>query len=51
MIGTMCIKESLPYNYKEVLDIYTKEGYRVIALATKLLPEEFNYKKSQTIER
>ena len=49
MISSLCIKESLPPNYKEVLDIYTKEGYRVIALATKVLPDNFNYRKSQTI--
>jgi hypothetical protein len=30
---------------------YTKEGYRVIALATKELKEGFNYRKAQTIER
>lgn len=51
MISTLCLSQSLPSNYKEILDIYTKEGYRVIALATKLLPNGFNYRKSQTVER
>ena len=51
MISSLCVKESLPPNYKEVLDIYTKEGYRVIALATKILSENFNYRKAQSIAR
>ena len=28
----------MPDNYEEVLEVYTKEGYRVIALAEKPLP-------------
>jgi cation-transporting P-type ATPase 13A2 len=28
----------MPENYDEVLELYTKEGYRVIALAEKPLP-------------
>jgi cation-transporting ATPase 13A3/4/5 len=51
LISTLCLSESIPSNYKEVLDNYTKEGYRVIALATKELKEGFNYRKAQTIER
>ena len=51
LIGTLCLSESIPQNYKEILDNYTKEGYRVIALATKELKDGFNYRKSQTIER
>jgi len=30
---------TLPHNFNEVLEQYTKEGNRVIALATKKLPE------------
>ena len=33
MIGTLCLSQSMPPNFKEVLETYTKEGYRVIALA------------------
>lgn len=39
MIASLCENGSLPSNYKEVLEIYTKEGYRVIALATKLFTD------------
>jgi P-type E1-E2 ATPase len=49
MIGALCLSHSLPQNFKEVLETYTKEGYRVIALAQKIMPEGFNYRKLQTI--
>jgi len=32
------LSKNLPDDYEQVLEQYTKEGYRVIALATKLLP-------------
>ena len=51
LIGSLCLNSSLPPNYNEVLDNYTKEGYRVIALATKELKEGFNYRKAQIIDR
>jgi len=31
--------------------MYTKEGYRVIALGTKSLPDVKNYRKVQNLER
>jgi len=49
MILGLCKNETLPENFKEVLEIYTKEGYRVIALASKVLADDFNYRKSQTV--
>lgn len=51
MILGLCKNETLPENFKEVLEIYTKEGYRVIALASKVLADDFNYRKSQTVQR
>ena len=36
-IYELCNHSSLPSNYEEVMQDYTKEGYRVIALATKEL--------------
>ena len=38
-ISELCINESLPNNLVEVMSSYTKEGYRVIALATKELSD------------
>jgi len=40
----------LPKNFDEVLEVYTKEGFRVIALATKPLPD-MNYQKAMAIPR
>ena len=51
MIGTLCLSQSMPPNFKEILETYTKEGYRVIALAQKIMPDGFNYRKLQTISR
>lgn len=36
-ISELCDPNSLPSNYDEVMSNYTKDGYRVIALATKEL--------------
>lgn len=38
-IQELCDPSTLPNNFEEVLETYTKEGFRVIALATKPLPE------------
>jgi len=40
----------MPGNYDEVLEQYTKEGFRVIGLATKALPS-LNYRKAMSIQR
>lgn len=40
----------MPGNYDEVLELYTKEGYRVIALAEKPFPT-MNYRKAMSITR
>ncbi|KAI0460792.1 hypothetical protein LJB42_001592 [Komagataella kurtzmanii] len=37
IIITLCRQESLPSNYEELLDHYTHNGYRVIAIAAKRL--------------
>jgi cation-transporting ATPase 13A3/4/5 len=43
------VAESLPKNFDEILDIYTDQGFRVLAIATKAL--KINYLKSQKIHR
>ena len=40
----------MPLDFDEVLMRYTKEGYRVIALAVKELPN-LTYRQVQTISR
>lgn len=41
-IKELCDPDSIPSNYDDVLEQYTKEGFRVIGLATKALPH-LNY--------
>lgn len=43
MISSLCCKDSLPIDFKPILEAYTKEGYRVIALSTKVMPENYKY--------
>jgi cation-transporting ATPase 13A3/4/5 len=51
MISTLCVPETMPSNFKEILENYTKEGFRVIALAHKLLPPNFKYRNAIAIKR
>ena len=51
MISTLCKPSTMPDNFKDVLEKYTKEGYRVIALSQKLMPANFKYRQSQTLKR
>ena len=43
-IFELCKRDSVPKNFEQVLKEYTQEGYRVIALAYKDLPEGCNYR-------
>jgi len=38
MVAEKCMPDSLPHNFDETLGNYTREGYRVLGMATKLLP-------------
>ena len=49
-IQELCDPQTMPGNYDEVLEQYTKEGFRVIGLATKPLPN-LNYRKAMSIQR
>ena len=44
IIRELCVPESVPYNYDEILQIYTSCGYRVIALAYR--PLKLTYLKA-----
>lgn len=48
-IRELCLPETLPRNFDEILELYTECGYRVLALAAKNL--EISYLKSQKITR
>ncbi|KAK3846048.1 MAG: P-type ATPase-like protein [Linnemannia gamsii] len=46
----ICLKESLPSDYAERLSHYTQHGYRVIACATKSMPN-LNFVRAQRVKR
>ncbi|KAG0052662.1 hypothetical protein BGZ83_002319 [Gryganskiella cystojenkinii] len=46
----ICLKESLPRDYKDRLSYYTHHGYRVIACATKSMPS-LNFVRAQRVKR
>ncbi|KAF9933570.1 hypothetical protein FBU30_005213 [Linnemannia zychae] len=46
----ICLKETLPSDYAERLSYYTQHGYRVIACATKSLPN-LNFIRAQRVKR
>jgi len=47
-IFELCNQDTIPTNYDEMLEEYTKEGFRVIALAEKHLVG-LNYRKAMSI--
>ena len=49
-ISELCIPSTLPLDFEEVLARYTTQGYRVIALAVKELPQ-FNFRSLQKAKR
>ena len=50
-IYDLCKRESIPYNFQEILKEYTQEGYRVIAVAYKELPENCSYRTILNMQR
>ncbi|KAF9435253.1 hypothetical protein BGZ76_006630, partial [Entomortierella beljakovae] len=46
----ICLKETLPLDYKERLSYYTHHGYRVIACASKSMPM-LNFVRAQRVKR
>ncbi|CAH0697574.1 unnamed protein product [Spodoptera exigua] len=49
MLRTLCIPETVPDNLYEVLNSYAEKGYRVIAVATRVL--EVTFKQLQKMTR
>lgn len=49
-IAELSLASSLPANYNDVMEKYTRDGYRLIAIATKAMPE-LNYRKAQMVTR
>jgi cation-transporting ATPase 13A2 len=49
-VAELCLPESLPANFDQQLEVYTKKGYRVIALAYKIL-EKTSFLKINSTKR
>ncbi|KAM4575187.1 polyamine-transporting ATPase 13A3 isoform 1-T1 [Fundulus diaphanus] len=51
VVASLCKKETVPEDFAEVLEGYTKQGFRVIALAHRRLGSKLNWHKVQNINR
>ncbi|XP_033641842.1 probable cation-transporting ATPase 13A3 isoform X2 [Asterias rubens] len=51
MIASLCIRETVPLDFLEVLQSFTQQGYRVIALAWRPLDPKLSWHHSQRISR
>uniref|UniRef100_A0A8C9T5Q3 Polyamine-transporting ATPase 13A3 n=1 Tax=Scleropages formosus TaxID=113540 RepID=A0A8C9T5Q3_SCLFO len=51
VVTSLCRKETVPDDFSEVLENYTKQGFRVIALAHRRLESKLTWHKVQNINR
>ncbi|XP_056132320.1 polyamine-transporting ATPase 13A3 [Lampris incognitus] len=51
VVASLCKKETVPENFAEILEDYTKQGFRVIALAHRRLESKLTWHKVQNINR
>ncbi|OCT80712.1 hypothetical protein XELAEV_18027526mg [Xenopus laevis] len=51
VIASLCKPETVPHDFASVLEEYTKQGYRVIALAHRKLESKISWHKVQNISR
>ncbi|XP_076007323.1 polyamine-transporting ATPase 13A3 isoform X2 [Genypterus blacodes] len=51
VVASLCKKETVPENFAEVLEDFTKQGFRVIALARRRLESKLTWHKVQNISR
>ncbi|XP_008405076.1 probable cation-transporting ATPase 13A3 isoform X3 [Poecilia reticulata] len=51
VVASLCKSETVPENFAEVLEGYTKQGFRVIALAHRRLGSKLNWHKVQNVNR
>jgi cation-transporting ATPase 13A3/4/5 len=47
----LCRPNSIPKNFGSLLSTYTLRGFRVIALAKRILPPEINWVKAHKMKR
>uniref|UniRef100_A0AAY4CGT8 Polyamine-transporting ATPase 13A3 n=1 Tax=Denticeps clupeoides TaxID=299321 RepID=A0AAY4CGT8_9TELE len=51
VVASLCKKETVPEDFAEVLEDYTKQGFRVIALAHRRLESKLSWHKVQNVNR
>ncbi|XP_072293964.1 polyamine-transporting ATPase 13A3 [Eucyclogobius newberryi] len=51
VVASLCKKDTVPANFADILEDYTKEGFRVIALAHRRLESKLSWHKVQNINR
>ncbi|XP_052465415.1 polyamine-transporting ATPase 13A3 isoform X2 [Carassius gibelio] len=51
VVASLCKNETVPADFTEVLEDYTKQGFRVIALAHRRLESKLTFHKVQNINR
>uniref|UniRef100_A0A672RQP9 ATPase 13A3 n=1 Tax=Sinocyclocheilus grahami TaxID=75366 RepID=A0A672RQP9_SINGR len=51
VVASLCKKETVPEDFAEVLEDYTKQGFRVIALAHRRLESKLTFHKVDQIEK
>ncbi|KAK1168416.1 putative cation-transporting ATPase 13A3 isoform X2 [Acipenser oxyrinchus oxyrinchus] len=51
VVASLCKQETVPHNFSEVLEGYTKQGFRVIALAHRKLESKLSWHKVQNVSR
>ncbi|XP_020494920.2 polyamine-transporting ATPase 13A3 [Labrus bergylta] len=51
VVASLCRKDTVPENFAEVLEGYTKQGFRVIALAHRRLESKLTWHKVQNVNR
>ncbi|XP_038157621.1 probable cation-transporting ATPase 13A3 isoform X2 [Cyprinodon tularosa] len=51
VVASLCKRETVPENFAQVLEGYTKQGFRVIALAHRRLGSKLSWHKVQNVNR
>ncbi|XP_030629538.1 probable cation-transporting ATPase 13A3 [Chanos chanos] len=51
VVASLCKQATVPTNFSQVLEDYTSQGFRVIALAYRRLESKFTWHRVQTLDR